>query len=472
MSNQVELFACLYVKEFPAQALLRLRPELCERPVVIVQGNPPLQDACSCNSRARKMGVVRGMTRVELETFPSLMLLSRSPSEESAAKAVLLECAGAFSPRVEDRSDHIAFLCILDITGTEKLFGPPRTMAQEFLNRVNALGIVGSVAISTNIHAAIACVRGTSARISQIEAGNEAATLNPLSLAALDLPAHHAKLFDQWGIRTLGALAALPENELVARIGHEGRRLHLLARGKWPHLLVPFEANPSLEERMELDIPVEFLDSLLFVVGMMLEQLILRAKMRSLALASLTITLSLEGGTTHSRTVRPALATNDRQLWSKLLHMDLEAHPPQSRIQGVTLSAEEGRTSKVQNDLFSPSMPDPGRLDMTLARIRAIVGEDCVGRPVLRDTHQIESFQMEPFKVQLGKSSSTFTPKHSPAVMRKLRPAEIVSVTLRGEQPSMFVFRGRRYEVQRAYGPWLTGETGGIPDRGNLNSGI
>jgi protein ImuB len=46
-SSPAELYACLYAKEFPAQAVLRLRPELRGRPVVIVQGEPPLQTVCS-----------------------------------------------------------------------------------------------------------------------------------------------------------------------------------------------------------------------------------------------------------------------------------------------------------------------------------------------------------------------------------------------------------------------------------------
>ena len=85
---------------------------------------------------------------------------------------------------------------------------------------------------------------------------------------------------------------------------------------------------------MELDSPVEILDSLLFVISVMLDQLILRAADRVLAIASVTVTLTLEGGATHMRTVRPALPSNDKQLWIKLLHLDLEAHPPQAAILG------------------------------------------------------------------------------------------------------------------------------------------
>jgi protein ImuB len=260
--------------------------------------------------------------------------------------------------------------------------------------------------------------------------------------------------FGLWGIRTLGAIGALPEKELISRIGQEGRRLRQLARGELPHHFVPYEAKFELEERMELETPVEELERLLFVVNVMLEQLIFRVTARVLALASVTITLSLEGNVVHARTVRPALPTNDRPLWLKLLQLDLEAHPPQAAIVAVILTAESGSTSKVQLGLFSPQLPEPMRLDVTLARIRALVGDDCVGSPVLRDTNQPDGFRVEPFKVPSIHSPTSATVSSS-AAMRQLRPPERASITLRDRQPASFVFRDCRYEVEHAYGPWL-----------------
>jgi protein ImuB len=454
MNHTSELYACLYAKEFPAQAVLRLRPELRERPVVVVEGEPPLEIVSSFNAKARYLGIVRGTTRVELDTFSSLIVLPRSRMEEISTHAVMLECAGAFSPRVEDRSDGCAFLCVIDIAGTEKLLGPPEVQARELLRRAQALGVSASVAMSRNFYAALSYVRGASSRIAFIAPGNEGPTLAPLPLNVLDISSEHAETFALWGIRTLGAMAALPEKELIARIGQEGRRLRQLARGELPHHFVPHEAAFELQERMELDTPVEQLDSLLFVVGVMLEQLTIRATARVLALASATIMLSLEGGTTHVRTVRTALPTNDRPLWIKLLHLDLEAHPPQAAIVAVTLTAERGSTSKVQLGLFSPQLPEPMRLDVTLARIRALVGDECVGSPVLRDTNQPDSFRVEPFKIPSVHSSSSATVS-STAAMRQLRPPERASITLRDRQPASFVFRDCRYEVEHAYGPWL-----------------
>jgi protein ImuB len=310
--------------------------------------------------------------------------------------------------------------------------------------------------VSGNFHAAIALARAPlplSVRV--VPTGEESTALAALPLTVLDLSEQEAATFSLWGIHTLGMLAALPEKELISRIGQCGKGLRQMARGEMPHLFQPVEPAFTLEERMELDSPIEILDTLMFVVNPILGQLVQRATARVLALASLSITLTLEDGTTHSRCVRPALPTNDRQLWIKLLHLDLEAHPPQAAIVKVMLQAEPGSTSKVQLGLFTPQMPEPAHLDITLARIRAIVGEQNVGCAVLRDTHEPDGFRMEPFRVPSGQSSAIKPAALRPA-MRKLRPPEAVFVRIASERPAAFVFRELRYVVDAVYGPWVT----------------
>jgi protein ImuB len=423
-----------------------------------MKGEPPLQQVCGLNTKARLLGMTHGMTRVEVDTFPAPVLLSRSHKEERSVRAILLECAGAFSPRVEDRSEDTAFLCVIDIAGTKSLFGTPEMLVRNLLERVRSLGISARITVSSNFHAAVCLARGLSPStpFRVIAPGDQAAVLASLPLTVLDLTETQAETFALWGIHTLGMLAALPEKELIARMGQESKRLQQLARGERPHLFQPVEAAFLLEEKMELDSPVELLDSLLFVVGVMLDQLILRAKARIFALASVTIALTLDGGETHTRTVRPALPTTDKQLWIKLLHLDLETNPPLASILALTLTAEPGSTSKVQLGLFSPQLPEATRLDVTLARIRAIVGDDCVGRAVLQDTHAPESFRIEPFAVPIG-DPAVVVSSHLRAATLQLRPPERTSVTLQNHRPTMFFFRERRYTVEHAYGPWLTG---------------
>jgi protein ImuB len=457
MSRPEELYACVYAREFPAQALLRLRPELHSQPCVVLEGEAPQQKVCSLNTKARLLGLARGMTMVEVESFPASVVLHRSFQTEALTNAVLLECAGAFSPRVEDRSCDTFFLCGIDIAGTRSLLGPPEMLARNLLQRVRVLGIAARITVSCNLHAAISVAQGmaSGSSIKIIAPGDEANVLAPLSLHSHDLTAAQAETFSLWGIHTLGMLAALPENELISRMGQQGKRLRQLARGEGTHLFQPVEPAFTLEERIELDSPVELLDSLLFVLAVMLDQLILRATARIVALASVTVTLTLDGGSIHTQTVRPALATTDKLLWLKLLQLDLQAHPPPAPILALTLAAEPGSTSKMQFGLFSPQFPEAARLDITLARLRSLVGENCVGRAVLQDTHAPESFRIEPFTVSRGESVA-LVPAETRAAMRQLRPAETVSVTFENQRPITFFFRQLRYAVEHAYGPWRT----------------
>jgi protein ImuB len=221
------------------------------------------------------------------------------------------------------------------------------------------------------------------------------------------------------------------------------------------HLFQPVEPAFALEEHTELDSPIEDRDALLFVVNMMLDQLVFRATARVLALASVSVALNLEGAMTHSRTVRPALPTNDKQLWIKLIRLDLEAHPPQAAVLSLSVTAESGSTSKVQLGLFSPQLPEPARLDVTLARIRAIVGDDNVGRAVLGDTHRPDGFRMGSFTVPSG-SASAIPSTRSYSAIRRLRPVEDISVTVQSKRPKGFFFRNKYYCVEHLYGPWLT----------------
>jgi protein ImuB len=99
----------------------------------------------------------------------------------------------------------------------------------------------------------------------------------------LDVTKEQAETFALWGIHTLGMLGELPEKELISRMGQSGKRLRQLARGEEPHLFQPVEPTFTLQERMELDSPVEVLDALMFVANIMLEQIILRAALEVLS---------------------------------------------------------------------------------------------------------------------------------------------------------------------------------------------
>jgi len=459
MRAHAELYAALLVREFPAQALLRLRKDLHKQPCIVMEGEPPVQQVVSINEKARALGIVPGMTKTEVETFSGITILRRCAREEAQTREVLLECAGRFSPRIEEFTEEEGFICVLDISGTERLLGPSQLLAKDMLACARALGIAACATIAHNFHVAVALAKGTaSGDIWTVSLGQEAVALASLPLTVINLTEEQTQLFSLWGIHTLGALADLPEKSLIARMGQAGKHLLQLACGVAPHLFQPVEPTFSLIERIELDTPLELLDALLFVVNIMLDQLILRATARILALASVSIRLTLEDATAQNLTVSPAQPTNEKHIWLKLIHLELEARPPGAAILSVVLEAEPGRTSKVQLGLFFPQLPEPSRLEVTLARLRALVGDGNVGSPVLKDTNQLDGFSMEPFRIQAAQSQE-IVPKPFRPAMRMLRLAEAAAVTLQGRRPIAFTFRKDRYSVENAYGPWaISGE--------------
>jgi protein ImuB len=459
----MSLYACAHADAFPAQALLRLRPDLAADAVAVLEGLAPQETVCALNRKAQAAGAAPGMTRLEAESISGLKLLARSAESESAARAVFLECMAQFSPRIEEASRATSCAFVLDIAGSERLFGPPERLAARLRDALSAVGIRASVAVGANFHAArmkAAAQRG----IAVIAAGDEASALAALHVAALDLDEEHAATFALWGIGTLGELAVAPEPELVARLGDEARTWSALARGRGAHVFEPLESALSLEEFCDFEVPVEQADALLFIAARMIDLLVARAAARALALASLKMRMKLEGGggqepaiqtrTLFERTIRPALPSTDRKFLLKLLQLEIAAHPPPAAVCALTLAAEAGSSREVQLGLFAPQTPEPSRLDVTLARLKAIVGDDRVGSPILEDTHRADSFRMENFTVSDRAPARATQSAH--IALRRVRPPAPVSMTLRSMKPAVFRDRERRFEVTAAYGPWRT----------------
>ena len=473
------LYACVHAAEFPAQALLRLRPDLRGEPAAVIEGRAPHEYVCSMNRRALSLGIAPGMTRLDVEGIPGVRLLARSPETEAAARAVLLECVSQFSPRIEEAGSGTACAFVLDISGTERLFGAPAQLAERMRSALASHGFHASIAISANFDTArmkAAASRG----ITVIARAEESAALAGLPLASLNLPEDPREILAMWGIRTLGELAALPEVELITRLGADARTWRDLARGTHPHLFRPIEPEFTLREFFQFEDPVEEIDSLLFVGARMIECLVARAADRALSLAHLTARMRLEGSKVHECMLRPAVPSADRKFLLKLLQLEIGAHPPQAAVLSLELIAEAGRCGTVQLGLFAPQTPEPSRLDVTLARLKAIVGDDCVGSPVLEDTHRPASFRMEAFahgelshlrgqktSAKVGhpipvreRLNGSQERKREPGVprmaLRRMRPPVPVHVIQREARPAAFRDAENRYEVTAAYGPWKT----------------
>jgi protein ImuB len=103
--------------------------------------------------------------------------------------------------------------------------------------------------------------------------------------------------------------------------------------------------------------------------------------------------------------------------------------------------------------VFSPQLPESSRLDVTLARLRALVGDAHVGSPQLKDTHAPDSFLVQGFAVSRAKAVFEAGLTGAPAV-RRVRPPVPVAMRMADTGPIGFWYGSRMYQVVTAHGPW------------------
>ena len=448
------------------------------------------------------------------------VLRQRSPEQEQSTHAALLDVAHAFTPRVEDTSlDRL----LLDLDGLERLYGPAGTMACALASRVNSVVLDCNIGVAGNPAAAMHAACGFSG-ITVIPAGAEARRLGVLPVTVLldsfdiapsgktETPAaarereklrgHMLDTLERWGVRDFRTLALLPEHALASRLGETGTRLQQLAHGSTMRTLALCEPPVHFQEAMELESAVENLEPLSFILNRLIEQLCARLEARAFAVQELTLRLQLEPSVAdeqtttlreleeagearnlNTRTLRLPVAMRDPKVFLKLLQLDLAAHPPEAPVCKLWLTAEPARPRSAQRGLFLPVTPEAEKLEVTLARINAVVGERRAGIARLLDTHRPGAFRMERFAAQQetrdGHCSPTLsdTENTPPIALRIFRPPRQVRVQLVEEQPRKLMYLTRdasRAELQGrivwSAGPWRSSGDWWAEQSGSANT--
>ena len=468
-------YACIFVPDFPVEAILRAEPGLRSQALAVLEGKPPLQKIVGVNEAARHAGLSAGMTRLQAEVCDGISLRERSQLQESAAHQALLDCAQSFSPRVEDCAPDTV---MLDVSGLEKLFGPLPRIAREISRRAWQMGLEVNVTVAFQLQAAVLAAHGFTG-VSVVPEGKEAEFLAPLPVEVLWRENRDSaeveelsQTFHRWGIRKFHELAALPDVALSERLGQAGLALQAKARGKGARTLAPTDAPLRFEEALELEFPLLLLEPLAFVLNRMVEQLCARLQARALAAQELHLELTLENGrpqveapsngetaslSRFQRTIHLPVPLLESKTFLKLLQLDLRAHPPGAPVKKVVLRIAPAKPRPSQNGLFCPASPAAESLELTLAKIGGIVGEGRAGSPALLNTHRREAFDMLHFNPFAQKNGATGTPAELVTALRIFRPCLTVEVHCGNGKPLRLACAARKEisgDVLWAAGPW------------------
>ena len=206
-------------------------PRLRGRPVIVGMG---VVLAASYEAKASGVRTAMGGARAR-RLCPHAIVVRPRMSAYSAASRDVFDVFEDTTPLVEGLSIDEAFL---DVRGLERLAGRPSEIAVRLRRNVlERVGLPITVGVArTKFLAKVASAVAKPDGLLVVPLGRELAFLHPLPVERLwgVGPATARKLHDR-GLRTVGAVARVPQDALIAMLGPAaGRHLHALAHDHDP----------------------------------------------------------------------------------------------------------------------------------------------------------------------------------------------------------------------------------------------
>jgi protein ImuB len=209
-------------------------------------------------------------------------------------------------------------------------------------------------------------------------------------------------ILHQWGIHTIGQLAALERDDLAARLGTRAVELWERANACAARLLKLVSPPESFIESFEFENEIETAEPLLFMLRRFLQQLATRLYAIYLAAKELRLRIIFSDKSHYERVFKIPQPTNNEEVLFRMLHTHLENFTSKHPIVAVELEAQPSQPVRQQFRLFETALRDPAQLHETLARLVGLLGAERVGTPVQEETHRPDAFRMEPFVWQFG----------------------------------------------------------------------
>jgi protein ImuB len=373
------------------------------------------------------------------------------PAAPAGASKALQDCAESFAPEAELSAPNTI---LFDVSRLHRLYGGLSEVAEAVARHAGSMGLDANVAIAPNAETALIAARNfPGITLIPEEAGD---ALAQLDIENLPLTPELWRTLEAWGIRTFRDLARLPDTGLAERLGPDGVYLHRLARGAVDRPLRILKPEIHYEERVDLEHLLTEREPLLFILARILNDQCERLEAHGMATNEIHLALELENRTEHLRELHLPVPMRHSKAILKLLQLDLEAHSPQAAIVAVRLTLKPVPPRQVQGGIFLPVTPAPDKLEVTLTRIRALVGENNVGVPELVNTHRPAPFQLAPRQPDTNLRRKDSPPPTPRIAFRYFSPPVAAQVELDQGRPLRLAAGAIRGNIITYAGPWRT----------------
>ncbi len=361
-------------------------PSLKGKPVV-VGGRPNERGVVSAASyAARKFGVHSAMPlRTAYKLCPQAIFVDGHPERYRESSQRVYDVLHAFTPVVEMASIDEAYL---DMTGTERLYGPPLRAAHLLHERMKKETLLNcSIGISASrMVAKISSDQAKPNGVLWIFPGYEAGFLAPLDVRKVPgVGKVTEKNLHQLGIRKVGDLARLDEDFLAQRFGKWGLALAGKSRGLdaggWFDSEIGADTGPkSISHEHTYSEDTADIDTLESTLARLCEMVGRRLREHKLLARTLQLKLRYSDFTTITRAHSVERGTQlDTELYEEIRQLFRQNWKAGSRVRLLGVQASSWADGDEQMDLLAEDRHERWRQALHAAdRMRDRFGESAV----------------------------------------------------------------------------------------------
>jgi DNA polymerase-4 len=358
-------------------------PQLRRRPVAIAPLAADRAVLLAVSAEARLAGVVRGMAvALARRICPDLVVRPPDPARYAKAHRALHAILAEVAPVIEPRGWGHAYL---DLTGTERLFGPATAVARRLERSVRerlSLPLAVGVAINKLVSESAATVvkREAGADIWAVAPGYEAAFLAPEPVALLpEVPESVRRRLDDYHLDRIGEVAAIGETPLRVAFGAAGGVLHRHAHGIDPRPVLPPEVQAAMRLTHELSTDTNDREALAAMLRPLAEEIGRRLRARRLMAGRVVVTVRHADDTTAERAVAVGASPLDAELWRAACRALDAALVRRVAVRSLVLTAAGLHDGGGQLELWPATeftvSPKAAALQQAVDRMKTVRGE-------------------------------------------------------------------------------------------------
>lgn len=275
---------CVLLPHFPYQCeLLRgSTPRDCPALIAGITGSQKLVLDCS----PQLEGLQSGMPLQEaLSRHKDVRVVPADLSHYRSIFSRVLDGLEKKSPLVEESDLGCAYL---GIDGLEKLYGGEEALVAAVRSVVPGDFTAHFGVGPGKLPAYLAALSSPPEEYTSVK-GDAAAFIKDFPCNVLPISWKDRKKLAEFGLHTLGQVAALPPGPLQAQFGPRGRKIWELSRGNDKSALIPRRSTENIEESLTLPSMVTSLDAIMMAVESLLSRVFAKEALRGKGISTLAI---------------------------------------------------------------------------------------------------------------------------------------------------------------------------------------